>query len=177
MFYSQFIWHFLLSLTKKQNCIQELADLQSNQSAPQPTSTVNSNIEVPVAKLVTDKLPIFASKPISKGSSNRSSSDASRRKSNTNSKSSGPTAMANLQRKENSGLSINKNAFVSPAARSTIQPPISSQSNNLTNSSPPQSVAVVAGRKYIMVPKKNLTSSIGSATANGIPHVKDVSQL
>lgn len=84
----------------------------------------------------------------------------------------------NVQKKDNGGA-MNKVPFASLAARSE-QPPILSQSTSENNSAAPQSVAVVAGRKYIMVPKKHTTAVLSTGhdvAVNGIPNANDVSQL
>lgn len=100
------------------------------------------------------KLASNATKSI-KSNISRSSTDASRSKNNVNTPSSRP--IGNVPKKDISGQNSISNKFPPPQ--------VSSNSNN--NASSPQSVAVVAGRKYIMVPK-NVVKTGNSNSVNGM---------
>lgn len=68
--------------------------------------------------------------------------------------------------------------WVPPTANITQSKAIFGQ-NNENKSPPPQSVAIVAGRKYIMVPKTNMMSisPSGVDTANGVHNFNETQNL
>lgn len=133
-----------------QNCQEQ--DALTNQASQSQTPKSSS------AKTVKDKHIAVPSTSAPKA--HRNTHDTSRSKSHTTSSSSKTAGSTNSSRKDGSaGVSL-----ISPSVKSNI--------NNSSKNSP-QSVAIVAGRTYIMVPKKSmdpLPSNITDGLPNGIVH-------
>lgn len=138
--------------------------MQTPQQQTLPASNTSSQPNVA-------KVPITP-KTSSKSHANRGANDASRKIKNNSNNAVPKSTMVNTNavRKDNNSASNKIPSNVRPSQTQTSM-------LNSRNTSPPQEIAVVAGRKYIMVPKKSLALSGKDTNVNGLAHANEVQKL
>lgn len=157
-----------------QVCLKELVEAEatksqsnSKQSSPTPSNASGpSTVTSSTNQILKDDIP----KSSTKSASNKSSNEALRRKGQSNS---------NVSQKSTSGSQNRRPLPKSGGAMDNIttRPPQTAKGAHpkrpepmKSKSPPPQEVAIVAGRKYIMVPKTsgaNATPTGVNANVNG----------
>ena len=149
--------------------------LQTGQPVP---STANSNIASETA--TSDQTKISAQSVKSHENPRRKSQMNAQQA--TNKQMAAPSKDANKRNGTNgTGNTVaNMTAWASPSTNITQTKAIQGQSKDPKVTSPSQSVAIIAGRKYIMVPKMskmNAPSTADSDPINGVNHSNDSHSL